>query len=120
MLRQEFKAICRIKPELRNLPLEWVGFVVQIQDHLTDLHIAQIGSAQEVTIDPILLFQMIFSFRPNGIYLFHNHPSGNLYASREDIVITRQIQQVLVSVNIAFYGHWVITPQGERKIVFSI
>jgi len=47
-----------------------------------------------------------------GVIIAHNHPSGKLEASREDIDITNRIKKALELVEINLLDHVVVTPYG--------
>ena len=42
----------------------------------------------------------------------HNHPSGNLNPSRDDLSITKKIKAALDAVDIAFHDHLIIAGDG--------
>ena len=44
-----------------------------------------------------------------GIIVAHNHPSGNLKPSSEDIKITKQIEEAGKILNIQLLDHLIIT-----------
>jgi DNA repair protein RadC len=48
----------------------------------------------------------------HGLILSHNHPSGNLKASNEDIRITKMLQQASSYFDIAILDHLIITSEG--------
>ena len=48
--------------------------------------------------------------------MFHNHPSGSLEPSREDIAITNRMQQLCMLVGIPVVDHIII---GEKEFYYS-
>lgn len=44
-----------------------------------------------------------------AVIICHNHPSGNLKPSNEDIVITNKIKEVLAMIDIKLLDHLIIT-----------
>lgn len=42
----------------------------------------------------------------------HNHPSGNLNPSRDDMAITKKIKAALDTVDIAFHDHLIVAGEG--------
>lgn len=47
-----------------------------------------------------------------GIILAHNHPSGNLRPSNEDIELTRKLKKGGELLNVSVFDHLIITPFG--------
>ena len=47
-----------------------------------------------------------------AIICSHNHPSGNLNPSRDDIAITKKIKAACDTVDIAFHDHLIVTSEG--------
>ena len=48
----------------------------------------------------------------SGVVLSHNHPGGNVLPSREDLLATQQIQQLLQHMGVALLDH-IITADGD-------
>jgi DNA repair protein RadC len=46
--------------------------------------------------------------------LVHNHPSGNLRPSAEDLHLTRTVEDLARSLGMRLYGHWIVAPGGEH------
>jgi DNA repair protein RadC len=49
------------------------------------------GSIAETVVDPKKIFRIALSYAASAIILSHNHPSGNISPSQQDIEITRKI-----------------------------
>lgn len=45
----------------------------------------------------------------NHLVLFHNHPSGDCTPSKEDIITTKRLSQILSSVNITLLDHIIVS-----------
>jgi len=70
------------------------AFAVLVKDgDPTVLHLAT-GSATRVTIDYATLVAAVHKINPDQIYFVHNHPSGDLVASNNDITMYRRLQGV--------------------------
>lgn len=58
----------------------------------------------------------------NGIILAHNHPSGNLKPSAEDVKITQKIKEASQFLSIQLLDHFILTSDnhfsfGEEGII---
>lgn len=67
-----------------------------------------IGSLTASIIDPRQVFKAAILANAASIILCHNHPSGNLEPSREDIRITRKIKQAGRLLDIPLRDHLII------------
>lgn len=43
-----------------------------------------------------------------GVILAHNHPSGNLRPSKQDIQLTEALQELLEKINVMVLDHMII------------
>lgn len=67
----------------------------------------------EGTIDTLPLYirriiEIVVRYNAASVILAHNHPSGNLMPSSEDIRSTRQVYQALSSIDVCLSDHFVI------------
>jgi DNA repair protein RadC len=81
------------------------------------------GGISAAIADIRMVFQMLLLCNASSFALVHNHPSGNLEPSREDIVITREMKQVGELHGIKLLDHIILTPEksftslSERGII---
>jgi DNA repair protein RadC len=59
-------------------------------------------------VDPKKVFGLALQQRASGIILAHNHPSGALYPSDEDRVITRRLLSVGKELELKVLDHLII------------
>lgn len=45
----------------------------------------------------------------SDMILAHNHPSGLVYPSKEDIAMTRKMKDLLREINVKLYDHFIVT-----------
>jgi len=48
--------------------------------------------------------------------LLHNHPSGNLKPSAQDIEITREIFRAAEAVGVTLHDHLIVGPTGFQSL----
>ena len=70
------------------------------------------GGFSEVLIDIKVVFSAALQHKANGIILVHNHPSGNLKPSHEDIMLTKRIADAGKILDIKVTDHLIITDKG--------
>jgi DNA repair protein RadC len=71
------------------------------------------GGSNNTAIDPKLVFVAALKANAGSIILVaHNHPSGRLYPSHQDIEITRKLKAIGVLLDISVMDHLIITNEG--------
>lgn len=114
-------ALEMIPDTLRSEPMEWFGFVPLYRSgKLGNLCLTERGSRSHVNVDPAELFTQILSLRPAGIFLTHNHPSGDTTVSRPDAALTEKVAALLTEFGLELLGHWIVAPEGERFFVHAL
>ena len=75
------------------------------------IHLAQLtqGGINQSIVDVRILFKTALDHFSTGIIIAHNHPSGNLKPSREDIDITKKIKEAGNTLSIQLLDHLIIT-----------
>jgi DNA repair protein RadC len=68
-----------------------------------------IGTLNESFVHPREIFADAISDRAASIILVHNHPSVDVYPSKEDILVTNRLQEVAKLVGIKVLDHIIIT-----------
>jgi DNA repair protein RadC len=75
------------------------------------IHIAQLtqGGINQSIVDIRIVFKTALDHFATGIIISHNHPSGNLKPSAEDIQITKKIKEAGNLMNVQLLDHLIIT-----------
>lgn len=75
------------------------------------IHLAQLtqGGINQSIVDIRIVFKTALDHFATGIIISHNHPSGNLKPSPEDIDITKKIKEAGNMMNIQLLDHLIIT-----------
>ncbi len=99
-----------LKNHLSDLRTEefWAIFLNQSNKII---HIAQLtqGGISQSIVDVRILFKTALEHFSTGIIIAHNHPSGNLKPSREDIDITQKVKEAGKLLMIQLLDHLIIT-----------
>jgi len=74
--------------------------------------VISIGLLNQALVHPREVFSPALEDRANSIIIAHNHPSGVLKASREDINITSRLKECGVLLGIELLDHIIITKNG--------
>ena len=70
------------------------------------------GGITETTADVRLIFQAALLTNSVALILTHNHPSGNLKPSPEDIRLTKQVREASNFMRIKILDHIIISDTG--------
>lgn len=68
------------------------------------------GGTAGVVYDTKIVFQSALLAHASGIILAHNHPSGNLTPSSQDIAITNTTVNICKLFGMVLYDHLILTP----------
>ncbi|RQP08764.1 MAG: JAB domain-containing protein [Chryseobacterium sp.] len=102
-----------LHPHLADQPTEefWCLFLNQNNRVVHKAQLTQGGITQSV-VDIRILFRTALQHFATAIIVAHNHPSGNLQASSEDINITKKIKEAGQLLQIDLLDHLIISNQG--------
>lgn len=99
-----------LQPFLSDLQTEefWVIFLNQ-NNRLIGKSKLSSGGINQSVVDVRILFKAALDHFATGIVIAHNHPSGNLKPSQEDLKITKQISEAGTLLNIQLLDHLIIS-----------
>lgn len=102
-----------IAPILADLNCEefWILLINRGSKLIKKIKISS-GGVNAVLADPRLIFKPAIENLASSIILVHNHPSGNLNPSREDLNITKKLQEGAKLLDMAVVDHLIITQDG--------
>ena len=70
------------------------------------------GGVAGTVVDPKIIFKKALDQHASGIILAHNHPSGNLKPSQQDIRITTKLVEAGKTLEINVLDHLIISNKG--------
>lgn len=74
---------------------------------------ASVGGTHSTIVDIKLILSIALKCMAHGIIIAHNHPSGTLLPSSEDMRVTRDLQQACSIVGINFFDHIIMTAEDK-------
>ncbi len=100
-------------PHLCHLSHEefWVLYLNRRGEILRESKIGQGGTSSTV-VDVKIIMQGALETLANSVMLFHNHPSGNLSPSQQDLTLTKNIKRACEIFSISLLDHIIITDNG--------
>lgn len=72
------------------------------------IHELSLGTRNQAPVDAAELFRLAVLDRADGVILFHNHPSGNLEPSRDDLELTRRLVRGGHVVGVSVHDHVIV------------
>jgi len=75
------------------------------------------GGITGTLVDIRLLLSVALKVAATGIILCHNHPSGNLNPSVNDIEITKRIKEAAKILEIKLLDHLIISVEGHLSLM---
>ena len=70
------------------------------------------GGMSGTVVDPKLIFSIALKGLASSIAISHNHPSGNLKPSEQDIALTNKLKQAGALLEIPVLDHVILSTEG--------
>lgn len=83
------------------------------------LYCIAVGSFTNCLADRKLIFKFLCELGASACILVHNHPTGTLKASQQDITTTRLINDGLKLLDIRLLDHIILTPESWLSMMDS-
>jgi len=98
-----------LKSKLTDLPYEefWVIFMNRRNSVIRTECISR-GGISGTVVDVRLILKPAIEYLASGIILSHNHPSGNLKPSHEDILLTKKVKEAAKLIDVSLQDHIII------------
>ncbi len=78
------------------------------QHELLGIEMVAMGAANIISIYPKEILRIVFKKSAHAIILAHNHPSGYLEASNDDIIMTKRLKKIFDDIGIPILDHIII------------
>ncbi|MCC6323506.1 DNA repair protein RadC [Candidatus Nomurabacteria bacterium] len=102
--------------DIRGMQREhFVAFYLDTQNQLIERQTISIGTLNASLVHPREVFEPALTFHAASIIITHNHPSGELKPSPEDIEVTKRLVQAGKIIGIDIIDHIILT----KKTYFS-
>lgn len=106
-----------VKDELTNSDREiFLSVMLTSRNHLIGVETVSIGSVNSAILSPGEVFKGALLANAVSIILCHNHPSGDLSPSEEDIRITKRLIEVGKLLGVKVLDHLIVSDQGYRTL----
>lgn len=114
------KDVHELLTDMRTLPKEYLrALFLNSQNRIIRNEVISIGSVDSNIVEPKEVFRVGLEASAVAVILAHNHPSGNLAASAEDVRITERLVQAGKILGIHVLDHVIITRDGFVSVPVS-
>lgn len=104
--------------DVRNSRKEhFVVFYLDSRSQEIKREIISIGTLNESLVHPREIFESAVKNNVASIIVAHNHPSGSLEASQDDIEITKKLMHASKIMDISLIDHVIVTSAGYVSII---
>lgn len=80
------------------------------QNRVTGIFQASKGGVAGTVVDAKIVFAAAIKAMATSIILAHNHPSGNVQPSQQDIDLTKKLKRAGETLDITVFDHLILTP----------
>ncbi|MFN8694015.1 MAG: RadC family protein [Holosporales bacterium] len=106
---QAVHAYTRARLGFNKVESLWVLYL-NTKNRLISAEEVQRGTLNQTAIYPRELVRKALAHHAAAIIMVHNHPSGDVTPSKEDIELTRAVQEALKVVSIGLVDHLIVGP----------
>ncbi len=102
-----------ITPYISDLKVEefWVAFLSRSNKIIQIENISK-GGVHSTIVDKKVILKKLLNHLASGIILFHNHPSGSLKPSKQDIALTQGIKELCTLADSQLLDHIIVGQNG--------
>ena len=110
-------------PLLRDeIKEQFIAVCLNSSNQIIKYEVISVGNLNSSIVHPREVFKVAIDNNSASIFLIHNHPSGNLEPSREDIAITKRLVEAGNIFDIKVLDHIIIagdnfTSMVEKRII---
>jgi len=116
-INSESDAYELVKDELAGSDREMIlSVMLTVKNDLIGVETVSIGSITASTTTPRDIFKSAILANAVAIIVCHNHPSGELIPSNEDIEITKQLIAAGELLGIKVLDHIIVSNQGYKSL----
>lgn len=110
------EAFRQVKEIARARKEHLVALYLDAQNHLLARETVSVGSLNTTRTHPREIFHPAIAANAMGVILAHNHPSGSLAPSQEDVDFTRAIRRAGEILGIGLYDHIIVSEKGYTSL----
>jgi DNA repair protein RadC len=103
--------------QIRDLPTEsLVALFLTKSNHVLEREVITTGSASSAVLDVPTILRRALLLQAASVVICHNHPSGSVEPSADDIAATRALANGLRAIGLTLLDHIVISKRGFTSL----
>ena len=95
----------------------FIGLYLNSRKEVTKVELISLGTINKSIVHPREVFRPALIGRASGIIVLHNHPSGSVEPSEDDIIITNRLKKAGEILGIQLCDHIIFTDQKFKSII---
>ena len=96
------------------LDKESFGIVFLSTNHkIISTEILSTGTLNGASVYPREVLKAVLEHNAHAVILFHNHPSGEVRPSNDDIQITQRLKEALKLISVSILDHIILSPESS-------
>ena len=101
---------------LKNADREMMLLVtLSIKNHINCIHLVSVGTVSSTLVSPREVMKTAILSNASAIAFVHNHPSGLVEPSQEDIQITKRMAECADLFDIRLLDHVIVSDEGQYE-----
>jgi DNA repair protein RadC len=93
-----------------------IVFSTNTRNEIIGYHLAAVGGIGSCSVDMRCIFRTALIAGATGLVLSHNHPSGYLEISQDDLAITKRISDAAKILDLVLVDHVIVSETGHNSI----
>ena len=115
IIKSPYDAAIVVMADMRFLKKEYFKVILlNTKNQIIGVHDVSIGSLNSCIVHPREVFALAIKHSAAAIIIVHNHPSGNVSPSTEDISITRRLIEAGKVIGISVLDHVIVGYGTDR------
>jgi len=98
----------------------FVSMMLDVKNRVIGIHTVSIGNLNAAIVSPREVFKAAILANAASIIVAHNHPSGDVTPSPEDIQVTKTLQQAGKLLDIEVLDHVIVGEDGAHTSLRSM
>jgi DNA repair protein RadC len=94
-----------------------IAGTLDCKSRLLSWNLLAVGSSEWLIVRVGDAFADAIRMSASGVFLVHNHPSGSLEPSREDIELTRNVERAGKLLGYTLFDHVIVSKEGHRGLI---
>lgn len=95
----------------------FISISVNGANEVMNVRVVTIGLVNKSQVHPREVFADLISERASAVIIAHNHPSGDLNPSQEDIAVTKRLKEASAILGINLLDHIIFNTKGYYSFV---